>query len=636
MPAPENARQFGLIGTWELNLKTGRLIWSANTFSIFGLPEGSPQDFATFLDRIHPDDREEFKVVQRQAIDRQQTMDCIHRLVRPAGGIRFVREVGALFGTCRPEIFHGAVQDITEMLAHALKVESSEKLLGLAGRKARLGGWRYVLGEQHVHWSDATAAIHELPPGTSPTVDEAIAFYDLDSQDRIRSALSECVAVGKHYDEVLTIITRSGKRLAVRAIGEPELDPRGKIIAVFGAFQDVSELVDAKEKTHKATALLEDRIRQTERLEAVGLMTGGVAHDFNNLLTVILGNAESLTLALPKDDQLRPLVEMMVMAAERGAEMTNRLLAFSRRQPLQSIPADINALLKGMVGLLRRAVPAHVEIELSLGEGSLVTQIDPGQLEVAVLNLVINAKDAIKLHGRILIETKEVIVDEQYVGGRSKFVHGSYLLLSVTDDGTGMPAHVAERAFDPFFTTKSVGHGSGLGLSMVYGIVMQSGGQATIYSEVGKGTSVKMFLPRSDQAAALAPMDPPSEAANGCEHILVVEDDVLVRQHVTATLTDLGYKTTSASSSEDALNALRNIPDIELLFTDMVMPGGMNGRELADRARARHPALKVIFTSGYTEEAVVGRSWLNSGVHFLSKPYKRNELTVLLRRVFQK
>ena len=629
-----NNTRYGGLGTWERNLDTGILIWSPHTFSIFGLPQGSLQTFDTFLARVHPEDREELLVHQSEVIKSRGKFDFIHRIVRPSGEIRFVREVAEILIGPGPELFHGVVQDITDMLAHALKADESGKLLSLAGRKARLGGWRYVLGEQHVRWSDETAAIHELPSGTAPTVDEAIAFYDADSRDRIRSAFGECVSVGKAFDEVLTIVTPSGTRLAVRAIGEAEFGADGNILAVYGAFQDVSELSDAKAKTHKATALLEDRIRQSERLEAVGLMTGGVAHDFNNLLTVILGNAESLTLALPSGDKLRPLVEMMTMAAERGAELTNRLLAFSRRQPLQSTAVDINILVSGMAALLRRAIPEHFELELTLGEGSYVAQIDAGQLEIAILNLVLNAKDAMTARGRIIIETRKLVLDDQYVGGRPEFLPGPYIMLSVTDDGAGMPADVAERAFDPFFTTKPVGQGTGLGLSMVYGFVKQSGGHATIYSEIGKGTSVKLFLPCSDQLAAEIVMAARSDEARGCEHILVVEDDELVRQHVITTLSELGYKTTSALSGAQGLNALHDDSSIELLFTDMVMPGSMNGRELAERARALYPKLKVIFTSGYTEEAVVGRSWLDSDVHFLSKPYKRNDLATLLRKVF--
>ena len=634
MPTKVNIDRYGGVGTWELDLNTGVLVWSPYTFFIFGLPEKQPpQTFAMFLDRVHPEDREELKARQHDAIKNRTKFDYIHRIVRPSGEIRFVREVAERFNR-PPELFHGVVQDITDMLANALKAEESAKLVGLAGRKVRLGGWRYVIGEENVHWSDQTAVIHELPPGTAPTVDEAISFYTPDSQERIRSAFDECVAVGKSFDEVLTILTASGRRLAVRAIGEPELDARGNIVAVFGAFQDVSDLIDAKERSHKAAALLEDRLRQSERLEAVGLMTGGVAHDFNNLLTVISGNAESLMLGLPKDDRLRPLVEMMAMAAERGAELTNRLLAFSRRQPLQSKVVDINVLIDGMASLLRRAVPEQVEIELTLGEGPFVTQIDPGQLEVAILNLVLNAKDAMAAGGRIIVETKNVVLDDQYVGGRPEFVPGRYIVLSVTDDGAGMPVDVVERAFDPFFTTKPVGQGTGLGLSMVYGFVKQSGGHATIYSEIGKGTSVKLFLPSSGQSAVAAAIDAPPVAAKGYEHVLVVEDDVLVRQHVITTLSLLGYRITSASSAADGLKALREDSSIELLFTDMVMPGGMNGRELAERAKELYPSLKVVFTSGYTEEAVVGRSWLDSGVHFLSKPYKRNDLASLLRKVF--
>lgn len=379
---------------------------------------------------------------------------------------------------------------------------------------------------------------------------------------------------------------------------------------------------------------IEARLRQSQRLEAIGQLTGGVAHDFNNLLTVILGNAEALVDRLNDDQRSRLLAEMTRTAAERGADLTNRLLAFARRQPLEPQAADINKLVVRMESLVRRMLDEDIEIEVVRGAGLWSAMVDASQLEAAILNLAVNARDAMPDGGRLTIETSNAHIDGLYAEQHLEVAAGQYVLLSVSDSGTGMPPEIASRAFEPFFTTKSVGEGSGLGLSMVYGFVKQSGGHVKIYSEMGQGTSVKIYLPRSDVDAVDEPAARRSaDDKRGSELILLVEDNDLVRSYVEGQLQSLGYRVIAVENGPKAMEVLRSTGAIDLLFTDVVMPGGLNGRQLAEEARKLYPALKVLFTSGYTENAIVHHGRLDRGVHLLSKPYRRAELAAKVRLV---
>jgi PAS domain S-box-containing protein len=884
-----NNDQFGMVGTWELDIQKNTLSWSPKTYVIFGVSEKSfGHTFEAFLNLVHPSDRAELKSQQSVAISTGSKFDLIHRIVHPNGDLRFVREVGETLKVDGRTIFHGVVQDITDLLASALKADETEMLLNLAGRKARLGGWRYNIGSKQLFWTDITAEIHEVPRNRTPSVEDAINFYAPEHRETIANVFTSCIENGTPFDEKLEIISKTGKRVWVRAIGEAERSADGTIQAVFGAFQDISDLTEAREESthlsgelyllkaaaahlndiimitdadpidapngpkivyvndavegltgykkdevlgktprilqgpktrrdhlhnirrameshshirtellnykksgeqywleldispirndegkcthfvsierdvterkrnedairiseerfrlvsravhdviwdweiapdsiwrndrllavfgyvpenigkgfegwlehihpddrgrirdsilaalksanenwteeyryiranksealvaHQALILrnahgdavrmvgsktdisqrrqMEDRIRQAEKLEAVGQLTGGIAHDFNNLLTVILGNAESIAHGMAEGDKLRPLAVMTMTAAERGAELTNRLLAFARRQPLQPKVVDIQALVTGMSGLLRRALPEDVTIDICGAPKLCSVLIDPGQLEVAILNLAINAKHAMPNGGALTIETKEMSLEDEHVKSRANLEPGLFIKLSVSDNGTGMSSEVAERAFEPFFTTKPVGEGNGLGLSMVYGFVQQSGGFATIYSELGIGTSVNLFLrcAQSDSDISVTPVESKT-VPRGNENILVAEDDELVRAHVTITLVDLGYKVISTASGAEALTALQKTPNIALLFTDVVMPGGMNGRELAEEATKLFPKLKVLFTSGYAENALVNNNRVDEGVHLLSKPYRRQDLAEAIRAV---
>jgi PAS domain S-box-containing protein len=419
----------------------------------------------------------------------------------------------------------------------------------------------------------------------------------------------------------LAAVRADGSEFPVEiAISAARIDGR----TIFtGYLRDVTELRSAQAE-----------LQQAQKMEAIGRLTGGVAHDFNNLLTVVLGNAELLAESPSLDASQRADAAQIVTVAERAADLTRQLLAFARRQPLQPQQIDLNRLVGGMEGLLRRTLGEDVDIQIAAGEGLWLTMADPAQLQSALLNIAINGRDAMPEGGKLSIETGNAHLDAEYAAHNAEVRPGDYVTLAVTDTGFGMAPEVLERAFEPFFTTKDVGKGSGLGLSMTYGFVKQSGGHVKIYSEVGQGTSVRIYLPRSAAEAEPALRRPKDgQMPVGSETILVVEDDAAVRAHVQAQLDALGYTVLTAAHGPAGLAVLEGPAEIDLLFTDIVMPGGMNGQELAEHARRLRPGLPVLFTSGYPESALVHDGRLDAGVQLLNKPYRRRDLAEKIRQV---
>jgi PAS domain S-box-containing protein len=425
----------------------------------------------------------------------------------------------------------------------------------------------------------------------------------------------------------LIMETPRGRRTLV-SVKFPMIDATG---AVSGVGTIVTDITDQKHA--------EIQLAQAQRMEAIGQLTGGIAHDFNNMLTAILLNAEVLATQI-QNESLRQLAEAMRLAAEHGADLTARLLAFGRRQTLVPQPTDVNALLRDMAPLMQRTLGEHIEIKLVRGENLWPATIDRSQLESAVLNLAVNARDAMLDGGRLTIETTNAELDEGYAAMNPDVRPGQYVMVAVSDTGAGMSSEIMARAFEPFFTTEDVGKGTGLGLSMVYGFVKQSEGHARIYSEVGVGTVVRLYLPRSKEVVTAVPSPAPAQVAlpTGTETILLVEDDSLVRAYAATQLGALGYKVVTAENARQAIEAIERGCAPDLLFTDMIMPGGMNGRELAEQLLARRPGLKVLYTSGYAHGAIEGplQGQHQGGHpvrHLLGKPYRRRDLATKVREV---
>lgn len=380
---------------------------------------------------------------------------------------------------------------------------------------------------------------------------------------------------------------------------------------------------------------VEEQLRQSHKMDALGQLTGGIAHDFNNLLTVILGNIDDVLDSLQdKPEHVRSQAEVIRLAGERAAELTHRLLAFARRQPLDPRATDVNELVSEVKQLLRRTVKENINIELRIDDDAGKAMVDPNELQNALINLSLNARDAMPEGGKLTIETANVSVDQEY-GERNQLTPGSYVVIAVSDTGHGIPADMLASVFDPFFTTKAEGKGSGLGLAMVYGFARQSGGHVKIYSEAGEGTTVRLYLPLADQGAAPATVTKPASDTNPCgtERVLLVEDDELVRQYAASSLKGLGYDVTECSNGTDALDIIRAGQRFDLLFTDVVLTGGISGKQVAVDAVAMQPDLKVLYMSGYTENAIVHHGRLDSGVHLLSKPFRLKALAEKLRAV---
>lgn len=383
----------------------------------------------------------------------------------------------------------------------------------------------------------------------------------------------------------------------------------------------------------------EDALRQSQKMEAVGQLTGGVAHDFNNLLTIILGNLKIAgRLSTDGNPELQDCLGAIQRAGERAATLTQRLLAFSRRQPLAPHTVDLNRLVSGMSELLNRTLGEATVIEIVLGARLWLTRVDPHELENALLNLVINARDAMQRGGKLTIETANLYLDEDYAATDLEVSPGQYVMLAVSDTGTGMSTDVLARAFEPFFTTKPIGRGSGLGLSMVYGFARQSGGHVRIYSEVDRGTTVKIYLPR--WLGEEEPPPPPEKKLSreihsaGRETILVVEDEPEVRAYAARALGELGYRVVEAGTAEAALAILREQP-IDLLFADIGLPS-TDGRQLANIARELQPALKVLFTTGYARNAIVHNGTLDADVDMIPKPFSSDALGRRVRQILDR
>jgi PAS domain S-box-containing protein len=411
---------------------------------------------------------------------------------------------------------------------------------------------------------------------------------------------------------------RDGKAIKVE-VSITAIQRRGRY--VFNGF--------IRDLTDKIAA--ETQIRQAQKMDAIGQLTGGVAHDFNNILTVITGTIEILAEGVADRPDLAAVAKMIDEAAERGADLTKHLLAFARLQPLQPREIDVNALVVTAGKLLRPTLGEHIEIETVLPGDAWLAFVDPGQLTTAILNLVLNARDAMPQGGKLVIETRNSNLDEGYATQNSEVKPGEYVMIAISDTGTGIPADLLDKVFEPFFTTKELGRGTGLGLSMVYGFVKQSGGHIKVYSEQGHGTTIKLYLPRSVEASQNSTAEDKTEIAEGgSELILVVEDDVLVRNYVVAQIRSLGYRTHAAANADEALRVIHSEPAIDLLFTDVIMPG-LNGRQLAMEALKIRTDLKVLYTSGYTENAIVHHGRLDPGVLLLPKPYRKADLARMIR-----
>ena len=446
---------------------------------------------------------------------------------------------------------------------------------------------------------------------------------------------------------VEAVVELGGETRVLEAVLSPPTGPAAGHVGASVVLRDVTARRRAQEQLREANLELQRLVSsrtqeleksqlalvQAQKLEAVGQLTGGVAHDFNNVLQVIGSNLQLLQAAVQDAPGAARLLRAALDAVDRGAKLASQLLAFARRQPLNPLPLNISRRVADMGDLLRRALGESVEIETVLSAGLWTTLADANQLENVILNLAINARDAMPGGGKLTIETANVVFDDQYAQSTADLSPGQYVMVAVSDTGTGMPPDVVARAFEPFFTTKPPGQGTGLGLSMAYGFAKQSGGHIRIYSEPGNGTTIKLYLPRSHEKEIVLPAPQTGPLKGGTESILVVEDDLAVQAAVVNMLQSLGYRVLRANDAQAALSILQSGVHVDLLFTDVVMPGPLRSPELAQRAKALIPDIAVLFTSGYTQNAIVHGGRLDPGVELLSKPYRQEDLARRVRQV---
>ncbi|MEK6700379.1 MAG: ATP-binding protein [Nitrospirota bacterium] len=427
---------------------------------------------------------------------------------------------------------------------------------------------------------------------------------------------------GRSWSGVHTHYRENGEPFEVEVSASPLRDGKGRTLLVVETMRDITEL------NHLKALFL-----QAQKMEAVGRLAGGMAHDFNNLMNVVIGYSEMVLHRLPPDDPNRPALESVLDAGERAANVTSQLLAFSRRQIIEPKIVDLNGVLTNMEGILQRVIGEDIELACMYNAELWRVKADPGLIEQAVMNLAVNARDAMPDGGKLVMETANVELDEGYVRTHAGAAAGPFVMLAVSDTGTGMPKEVKARIFEPFFTTKEVGKGTGLGLSTAYGIVKQHNGYIMAYSEPGHGTSFKIYLPRAEGEPEHADKRTPETVPRGDETVLLVEDDEGLRTMATVMLEELGYRVLPCASGEEALAQLsRRNGTVDVLFTDIVMPG-MSGTVLAERAAGLHRGLKVLFTSGYPDNAISQRGVLAPGTHFIQKPFTSAALGQRMREI---
>jgi PAS domain S-box-containing protein len=460
-------------------------------------------------------------------------------------------------------------------------------------------------------------------------------FTEEDRQSGLpQRALATAADTGKYEGETWRV-RKDGSRFWANIVIEPLRDAHGRVQGFAKITRDMTERLQQQHALEQARAAL----AQAQKMEALGQLSGGIAHDYNNLLHVIRNAVEVLghRLRTTEPDTQR-LLDMIQRNADRAAMLTQRLLAFSRRQPLEAKPVNPNRLVAGMAELLRHSLGEAIAMETVLAGGIWLVLADSNQLESAILNLAVNARDAMPQGGKLTIETANVFLDEAYAAAAQDLGPGQYVMIAVSDTGVGMERDVAERAFDPFFTTKEVGKGTGLGLSQVYGFIKQSGGHVTLYSEPGQGTTIKMYLPRTSESGRATEPGKEVELEGGVagrDTILVVEDAEDVREFTAEVLRRLGYRVLEAADGHAALSILEGEPAVSLLFTDVGLPNGMNGRQLAEQACRRKPELKVLYTTGYARNAIVHHGRLDPGVELLVKPFTQQSLAARVSQMLK-
>lgn len=646
------AQVAGGIGWFEWDLLTDAWEWTPYVAVLFGFDPQSPRpQLADWQPAIFIDDVPKL----RSAVERASEKAPYYvefRVTHPDGSVRWIAGKGEITrdGAGRALRVAGVYYDISERKAlearllalnEVLEARVADRARQLATTAARLEETEHrfqllidAVTDYAIFMLDRTGHVVSWNPGAERikgyTSGEILGqhfsrFYtEGDRQQGVpQCALATAERTGK-YEAEGTRVRKDGSTFLASVVINAIRGASGDLLGFAKITRDITQ--------RKA---VEEQLRQAQKMEAVGQLTGGVSHDFNNLLTVIMGNLEHLERILPPVQPTERIISAALRAASRAAMLTQRLLAFSRRSPLVPEVLSVNKLVAGMSDLMRRTLGEAVFVETVLAGGLWPTLADGNQLENALINLAINARDAMPDGGKLTIETANTHLDDAYARMHGEVQPGQYVGIFITDTGIGMSGETASRAFEPFFTTKEMGLGTGLGLSQVYGFIKQSGGHIKIYSEVGEGTSVKLYLPRyrGPEDVADETLATHSVPSGRGELVLVVEDDPDVRDYTVEMVSELGYSVLSAPDGTSALRLLDSNREISLLFTDVGLPGGMNGRQLAEQAQRRRPRLKVLYTTGYARNAIVHQGRLDPGVEVVFKPFTYSDLAGKIRKI---
>ncbi len=628
----------GRLGAWELALSSQHLQTTATCKALFGR---APEERFTYDDlvaAIHPGDRERMQSAVTHAIATGEDYEIEYRVILPGKPMRWaaisarlvqdrhgapIKMVGVSADITQRKSAEVALRDANDQLEQRVAERTAELATAYSERDQifemshdlfAVASFEGYLKSINPAWSRQLHRPEEALL-TRP-FSEIIHPDDLGVTAEVVAALQSGEPVHRFH---VRLLTDSGESIAFAWSAVPDATPGSHI------FYTVGRDITAEKAAQAELEQIHEALRQSQKMEAVGQLTGGIAHDFNNLLAGISGSLELLEgrIAQGRLTGLERYIDAAQGSTRRAAALTQRLLAFSRRQTLDPKPTDVNRLIAGLDELLRRTIGPHVTLEVVGTGGIWSTKVDPSQLENALLNLCINARDAMPDGGRITIETANKWLDDRAARER-ELPPGQYVSICVSDTGTGMTADIIEKVFDPFFTTKPLGQGTGLGLSMVHGFIRQSGGQVRIYSELGEGTTMCLYLPRFT-GTIIEEMVPSgahfaNDAGNG-ETVLIIDDEPTVRMLIVEVLEDAGYTTIEAEDGPAGLKILQTNARVDLLITDVGLPGGMNGRQVADAARVTRPSLKVLFITGYAENAAVGNGFLDHGMEVITKPF---------------
>jgi PAS domain S-box-containing protein len=646
------AMDAGRMAIWNLDLRTDELQGSPELNRLLGFPPDARPTADDTRARYAPGERERLAAIGAEALARGDTsVEVEFRYIMPDGAERWLllRAEVLRDGTGQPLRAIGVLMDIDERKRATLAVAESEERFRLIADSAPVMLWMGDPEGRCLYLNRALRDFWGVAEEDVPSFEWTPTIHPDDV-----ATLSEPFTHGMRTRTPFTAEVRyrraDGQYRLLRTDARPRFDASGRFLGMTGVNVDVTDARRAEADLQALNATLESRVReevaeraraeevlrQSQKMEAVGQLTGGIAHDFNNMLAVVIGGLNLLSRQLARGHtDVSRYIDAAMEGATRAAALTQRLLAFSRQQPLSPEPLDPNALVEGMTELLTRTLGEAVQVRTALDPDLWSTQADRVQLESAILNLAVNARDAMPDGGSLSIETRNATVDAN-AAREFDLTPGDYVVISVSDTGEGMDRETIEHAFDPFFTTKAVGKGTGLGLSQVFGFVRQSGGHVKIYSELGHGTTIRIYLPRHEGEPAAAqprPEAPPADLrGDPREIVLVVEDEARVRTYAVEALRELGYTVIQAGGGLEALRLIDEGQDVTLLFTDVVMPE-MTGRQLADQARRRLPALRVLYTTGYTREAVTRNGMLGPASAFLAKPYGLDQLAEKVRAV---